>query len=273
MIRSIFALLFLLSGPAFAQLPGVNVQGLDKDEVGDLELLMRQGACPCDPKLSLFDCIEKKSCPAAVELATFGADKMREGLGTEQVLKALVQKYMNDHVPPARFDLTEAPSKGAKGGRVVVVEFADFECPHCAEMRHVIEEVVKAYPNDVTVYFKQFPIAFHTYAEPAARAALAAHKQNRFWPMHDLIFQNQAVLSPEKFTEFATELGLNLDRFKADMESPAIRDRVNKDRQEGEEAHLSATPTLFFNGRMYLDDRTADAIKAHIATLLKAQAP
>jgi protein-disulfide isomerase len=264
-----FILLLLLATPAAAQLPGVNVTGLSKDEVGDLELLMRQGACPCDPKISLFDCIEKKSCPAATELATFGATKLREGLGSEQVMKAVVTKYMNEHVPPVTFELAGTPSKGAKNGKITIVEFADFECPHCAEMRGTLEEVLKAYPNEVTVYFKQFPIAFHTLAEPAARAALAAHKQDRFWPMHDLIFTHQGGLSPEKFIEFATEIGLNLERFKADMDSKAVKDQVAKDRLDGENARLAATPTLFINGRMYLDDRTADALKAHIATLLK----
>ncbi|MEZ4468352.1 MAG: hypothetical protein R3F43_28945 [bacterium] len=80
MFRALLAAgLLLLVGTAEAALPGVNVKGLSQDEVGDLELLMRQGACPCDPKISLYDCIEAKSCPAATELASFGADKVREG--------------------------------------------------------------------------------------------------------------------------------------------------------------------------------------------------
>ncbi|MCB9548832.1 MAG: thioredoxin domain-containing protein [Myxococcales bacterium] len=269
MFRALLAAgLLLVAGSALAGLPGVNLKGLSQDEVGDLELLMRQGACPCDPKVALYDCIEAKSCPAATELASFGADKMREGLSGEQVMKAVVQKYINEHVPPATFDLKETPSKGAKDGKVVIVEFADFECPHCAEARNIIEELVKAMPNEVTVYFKQFPIAFHEQAEPAARAALAAHRQGRFWPMHDLIFQNQGSLSAQKFIDFATELGLNVDRFKADMESKAVRDQVMKDRQEGVDAGLSATPTLYINGRMYLDDKTVDALKAHVKGLL-----
>ncbi|MEZ4468354.1 MAG: DsbA family protein [bacterium] len=79
------------------------------------------------------------------------------------------------------------------------------------------------------------------------------HRQGRFWPMHDLIFQNQGSLGPQKFIDFATELGLNVDRFKVDMESKEIREQVLKDRQEGVDAGISATPTLFINGRMYLE--------------------
>lgn len=270
MIRILLALTALaFATPAIAEMPGVNVQKLSADEVGDLEVMMKQGACPCDPKLSLFECIEKKSCPAATGLANFGADKMREGLGAEQVMKAVVKKYINDHVPPAVFDVKQTPFKGAKDGKIVLVEFADFECPRCGAVRKILGEVVKAFPKDVKLYFKQFPIAFHQNAEPAARAALAAHKQGRFWDMHDLIFQNQAKLSAERFTEFATELGLNVERFKADMASPAIAKQVQSDRDEGMKSGLSGTPTIFINGRMYVDDVTVDGLKAHIQGLLK----
>lgn len=270
MIRTLLTLAALaLATPAVAEMPGVNVAKLSADEVGDLEVMMKQGACPCDPKLSLFECIAKKSCPAATGLANFGADKMREGLGAEQVMKAVVKKYINDHVPPAVFDLKETPFKGAKDGKIVLVEFADFECPRCGQVRSILAEVVKAYPKDVKLYFKQFPIAFHAHAEQAARAALAAHKQGRFWEMHDLIFQNQAALKPERFAEFATELGLNLERFKADMASPATAKRVQADREEGMKSGLSGTPTIFINGRMYVDDVSPDALKAHIKGLIE----
>ncbi|MCA9527501.1 MAG: thioredoxin domain-containing protein [Myxococcales bacterium] len=262
------ALLGWTAAGAHAQpLPGVDTKGLVADEIGALSALMKEGACPCNPRLSLFECIEKKSCPQATELAAFGADRFRDGDGIEQVREAVVRKYLDEHVT-FTFELGDTPSKGAKDGRIQIVEFADFECPHCAEARNIIEELVKAMPNEVTVYFKQFPIAFHEQAEPAARAALAAHRQGRFWPMHDLIFQNQGSLSAQKFIDFATELGLNVDRFKADMESKAVRDQVMKDRQEGVDAGLSATPTLYINGRMYLDDKTVDALKAHVKGLL-----
>lgn len=258
-----------LAGPALAQMPGVNVQKLSTDEVGDLELMMKQGACPCDAKISLFECIQKSSCPAATALANFGADKLRAGLGAEQTMKAVVKKYISDHVPPAVFDVANTPFKGAKDGKIVLVEFADFECPRCGAVRSILAEVIKAFPNDVKLYFKQFPIAFHEHAEAAARAALAAHQQGRFWAMHDMIFTNQAKLTATSFTDFASELGLNLERFKADMASPAIAKQVQADRDEGMKSGLSGTPTVFINGRMFVDDVTVESLKAHISGLLK----
>lgn len=258
-----------LATPALAEMPGVNVKKLSTEEVGDLELMMKQGACPCDPKVSLLECIQKASCPAATGLANFGADKLRGGLGAEQTMKAVVKKYINDHVPPAAFDVAKTPFKGAKDGKIVLVEFADFECPRCGAVRLVLGEVVKAFPNDVKLYFKQFPIAFHQHAEAAARAALAAHQQGRFWAMHDMIFTNQAKLTATSFNDFAGELGLNLERFKVDMASPAIAKQVQSDRDEGMKSGLSGTPTVFINGRMFVEDVTVDTLKAHIAGLLK----
>ncbi|MCA9558374.1 MAG: thioredoxin domain-containing protein [Myxococcales bacterium] len=258
------ALLGWTAAGAHAQpLPGVDTKGLVADEIGALSALMKEGACPCNPRLSLFECIEKKSCPQATELAAFGADRFRDGDGIEQVREAVVRKYLDEHVT-FTFELGDTPSKGAKDGRIQIVEFADFECPHCALMRPVLEEVVKAYPKDVTVYFKQFPLQHHMFADLAARATLAAHRQGRFWPMHDLIFTNQGKLSAEKFVEFATELGLNVEKFKADLEDPALAKQIQRDRQEAIDAQLTGTPTLYINGKLYTEDKSPEAIKAYV---------
>ncbi len=262
------ALLGWTAAGAHAQpLPGVDTKGLVADEIGALAALMREGACPCNPRLSLLECIEKKSCPQATDLAGFGADRFRDGDGVEQVREAVVRKYLDEHVT-FTFELGDTPAKGAKDGRIKIVEFADFECPHCALMRSVLDEVVKAYPKDVTVYFKQFPLQHHVFADLAARATLAAHRQGRFWPMHDLIFINQGKLSPERFVEFATEIGLNVEKFKTDLEDPALGRQIQRDRQEAIDAQLTGTPTLYINGKLYTEDKSPEAIKAYVQKLI-----
>lgn len=254
-------------GTASAALPGVNVKDLDAEDLASLSKLMNEGACPCDAKKSLMQCIEQKSCPAATELANFGADKIREGLGANQVAEAVIKRYLSDHVT-FDFDLSKTPFKGAADGKIVLVEFADFECPHCALMKDVVKKVVKAYPNDVKVYFKHFPIQHHQFAETAARATLAAHRQQRFWPMHDLIFDNQSTLSADSFKGFAIELGMNVERFEKDLKDPAIAAQVQKDRQEGIEAQITGTPMLYINNKMYLGEKTPEKIGAKIKALL-----
>lgn len=256
------------SAAAGRDMPGVDVAGLAASDVEALATLMSEGACPCDPKRSLLECIQARSCAKATDLARYGAKKLREGLGIEQVREAVVKKYLDDNVS-FTFDLEGVPRKGAEKGRITIVEFADFECPHCALLAKVLPQVLAAYPNEVTLYFKHFPLPMHTYAEAAARAAWAAGRQGRFWQMHDLIFQNQGSLSPERFVAFARELGLNVEKFKADMESPAAHEAIARDRKEGMESGLSGTPTLYINGKLYYEDKTAEALKAHIEALLK----
>jgi len=258
----------LLPGAASAQqMPGVNVKDLEPTEVQALATLMREGACPCDPNKSILQCIEAKTCPQATGLATFGADQFRDGAGLDQVREAVVRKYLNDF---AVFKFShDGPAKGAKNGRIKIVEFADFECPHCALMRPVLNEIIKRHPEHVTVYFKQFPLGHHAYSELAARATLAAHKQGRFWPMHDLLFTNQGKLGPDRINAFAAELGLNTDKFKADLESPAVATQIQRDKQEGIDALLTGTPTIYINGRLYLDEKTVEGIDKHVVDLLK----
>ena len=254
-----------------AFLIGVDPKGLDADEKGDLVSLMKEGVCPCDPKSSMYDCIQAKKCDKALELAKFGADKYREGLGEDQVRQAVVQKYFDDNVTFDFFDLKDAPRKGAAKGRVTMVEFADFECPHCALLAKLMPEVLKAYPNDVTLYFKNYPLPFHQFAEPAARACFAAGKQGKYWQMNELVFSNQTTLAAEKFGEYANELGLNASKFKADMESAEAHAYVDRDKAEGQKAQINGTPTLYINGKLYYGEKTVEAIKAQLDKVLKAK--
>lgn len=275
MSRIMLALLaaLVLSPVAHAQapLPGVDVKDLDGEEIGALGKLMSEGACPCDTQKSLLECITAKSCPAATELAGYGADKMRDGLGIEQVRQMVVAKYLEDHVKYS-FDLADSPKKGAANPKIVIVEFADFECPHCALMRTILGDVVKQFPDTAALYFKQFPLSHHAHSHGAARAALAAGRQGRFWQMHDMLFQNQGNLGPQRFIEFATELGLNLERFKKDMEDPALYAQIDRDRKEAITANLSGTPTIYINGRLYIDEKTPEKITAYIKDRLAKDA-
>jgi len=251
-MRPVTLSLLLACGLAHAQdLPGVDTKGLDKKARGKLETLLTMIPCPCDnsARTNMKQCVEAKTCPPATDLAVHAVSKLKEGLGLEEVREALINKYMDDHVS-FQFDLRGSPMKGAKKAKVVIVEFADFECPHCAAMRSTLTEVVKAFPNDVALYFKQFPLQHHEFSLQAARAALAAHQQGRFWQMHDIIFANQGSLKDESFKAFAAELGLNLKRFERDLKSDEILTRVREDLKEGE-GGVRSTPTLFINGKLF----------------------
>ena len=250
-------------------LPGTTAHELAEGANKVLTQLMSEGPCPCDSKITLLQCIQAKSCPDATALAEFGVTKFKEGLGREQVIEAVINKYVEDFVPPFRFQLDSTASKGPENASITIVEFADFECPHCALMSGIIKDLMKLYPTKIRVYFKQFPLPFHPLAAQASVATLAAHQQGAFWPMHDLVFAHQTALKPESFSQFAEQIGIDVQRFNTDMANPLFKDIVEKDKQEGLQAGLSGTPTLFFNGKRYTGDPTFDALKSHIDALIK----
>lgn len=253
-----------------ADLPGIDTTGLDAAALANLDGLLTEGPCPCDrtARTNMKQCVEAKSCPGATDLGRFAVAKLKAGMGMEEVREALIRKYMDDHVS-FEFDLRGTPSKGAKNAKVVIVEFADFECPHCAAMRSVLTDVIKAFPEQVSLHFKQFPLQHHEYSLMAARASLAAHKQGRFWQMHDIIFSNQGSLTDDSFKNFAAELGLNLKKFEADMKSEEIGERISTDLKEGSEG-VRSTPTLFINGKYYHGEKTVAGLSEHISGVLKA---
>lgn len=259
--------------------PSVSLPGTHADQLAiaaqrDLVKLMSEGPCPCDPSRTLLMCIQKQDCPAATSLAEYGVELYKAGLGSDQVTEAVINKFIQDFSPPVEFNLSKTPWKGAENAPITIVEFADFECPHCAMMAVIMSEIVKERSPSVKLYFKQFPLPFHKLAPLASQATLAAHRQGEFWLMHDLIFSQQEKLSEELFIQFAEQLGLNLMVFRADYADEALIKEVEADRDEGVKAGLEGTPTLFFNGKIYRGQATKEAILAHIDQLIKeAQSP
>jgi protein-disulfide isomerase len=113
--------------------------------------------------------------------------------------------------------------------------------------------VLKQNPNTVKVVFKHYPLPFHKKAVPAAMATIAAQNQGKFWELHDLIFKNQKQLSQEKIEEFASQLGLNMDKFRQDIGSQATRQQLANDIQEAQRIGVRGTPSLYVNGRKVAD--------------------
>ena len=249
-------------------MPGTTAHELAEVAQKDLIKLMSEGPCPCDPKKTLLQCIQTQTCPAATTLAEYGVQKYKEGMGAEQVIEAVINKFIEEFTPPVEFDLSKTPFKGLIDAPITIVEFADFECPHCSLMAGIVSDVLKDRPKDIKVYFKQFPLPFHQLAPLASRATLAAHKQNAFWPMHDLIFSQQDGLKEESFIEFAEQIGLNVMVFRADYASEEVVAQVKSEREEGVKAGLQGTPTLYFNGKIYRGEPEKEALIAHIDALL-----
>lgn len=157
-----------------------------------------------------------------------------------------------------------SPFTGPKHAKVTIVEFSDFQCPFCSRGAQAIHEVISSYPKDVKVVFRHQPLPFHSNAMPAAKAAMAAAKQGKFFEMHDKLFANQNDLSPAKIEGYAQELKLNMAKLKADMESSEIADQIRKDSEYGTKVGANGTPTFFVNGRIFVGAKPFAELKSVI---------
>ena len=146
-------------------------------------------------------------------------------------------------------DTTGAPIKGPVDAPVTLTLFTDFECPYCHQIIPLLDEVVAKNPKTVKLAFKNLPLKMHRFAEPAARAALAAQEQGKFWEFHDRLFAEKK-LSDEAIKQIAVDLKLDMAKFEKDMASPEIQAKIQKDIADAQNAGVSGTPTIFINGRV-----------------------
>ena len=110
--------------------------------------------------------------------------------------------------------------------------------------------MLEKYPNDVKLVFKHFPLRSHKFAGPAAVASMAAHRQGKFWPFQEKLFENYNKLNEQKVQEIATGLELDMVQFEKDRKDPALQTHVNQDVRDGRKAEVRGTPTVFVNGRL-----------------------
>ncbi len=141
--------------------------------------------------------------------------------------------------------------KGPAKARVVVVEYSDFQCPSCAHMQTSVKNLMAAYPDNVRLAFKYYPLTrIHKHALLAATAAECAGEQNQFWPYHDKLFENQLKWAslPDAtttFTSYAAAAALDTAAFSACLADPASQKSVQADMAEGNRRQIQSTPTFF----------------------------
>lgn len=167
--------------------------------------------------------------------------------------------------PPHVRGLADAP--------VRLEEFGDFQCPPCNQLYQDLRAIESDYGPRLAVVFRQFPLVqIHNHALEAARAAEAAGLQGKFWEMHDRLFEQQAVWSRKSdvlssFVQYAQELGLDVARFAADFNSPAVNIRTGEDQRRGEHLGVTGTPSVFVNGQR-VSGFTPDVVRAAIDAAL-----
>lgn len=171
--------------------------------------------------------------------------------------------------PVQNVSVDDDPARGSATAPVTIVEFTDFQCPACAAMHPVIEEVLKSYGDKVRFVVRDFPLDHHEHARKAAEAANAANEQGKFFEYIALLFQRQKALDVPSLKKYATELGLDRTRFDAALDRGVYAAEVRNDIDDGELYGVSSTPTIFVNG-VQLKVLSAEALREAIDKAAKS---
>lgn len=165
-------------------------------------------------------------------------------------------------------------TKGNQDVKIILIEYSDFQCPACAAYYPFLKQLEQELGNKFLFVYRHFPLPQHKNASLAAAAAEAAGRQGKFWEMHNLIFENQKVWSDqpkaeEEFIKYAQTIGLDIAKFKNDLNSKEIKNKVKSDYQSGVRARVNATPTFFLNGKRLENPRNYEEFKKIIEANLQ----
>ncbi|AEV98614.1 disulfide bond formation protein DsbA [Niastella koreensis] len=146
----------------------------------------------------------------------------------------------NDHV------------QGSPDAEILLVEYGDYQCPHCGAAHPIVKEIQKRLGKNISFVFRNFPLSnLHELAIPAAKTAEAAGRQNKFWQMHDMIYEHQTQLSQFALLKFAEELKLNIIELKRDLADKSLLEKIESDFESGMRSGVNGTPSFFINGYKY----------------------
>ncbi len=235
-----------------------DLSGLSAAQKSTVEKILKARDCPCGCSMKVAVCrTADPSCSYSAGLADVVVSAIKKGkTETQARAEADASKWAQIQPPktledPVAIPVTGAPETGPANASLTLVEFSDFQCPYCAAAIPQIRAILKAYPKDIKLVFKQFPLQTHPQADLAAAAATAAQKQGKFWEMHDALYDSQDDLSRKHIMALAEKAGLDMKRFETDIDSTEVREAVVRDVQDGDKAGVEGTPTIFINGQRY----------------------
>ena len=231
-------------------LPQVDLSELTRSEKRVWADVVNDQLSPCGEPVSVARCVaEARACRRCVPAARYVSRLVVEGYEKSEIEELYELRYGRD--TELEVELGDAPVRGAPMAPLTIVEFSDFECPYCAATHPVLARLLREYEGRIRLVFRHYPLDGHIHAMPAARAAVAAENQGKFWEMHDLLFEHQEALEPEDLESYAERLGLDMGRFRRDLESEETQTRIEADKSGGHAIGVTGTPTIIINGRRY----------------------
>jgi protein-disulfide isomerase len=271
------ALVVAADWKAATTLPGVDLAGLPAGKTASALRLLRDYDCTCGCGMKVAQCrVEDPACTYSKSLASTIVNALRAGRKDAAALaEAKASKYGKAPTPPKLLDdpvpvaTAGSPSLGPENAAITLVEFSDFQCPFCYKAAAELAATLKAFPTQVRLVFREYPLESHSQAALAAAAAIAAHRQGKFWQLHDALFANRQNLSKPAITAMASKLGLDMKRFEADWSSKETAAVIARDVQDGDRAGVEGTPTVFINGKRYHGPLAPEGIKPVLEAELK----
>jgi len=239
--------------------------------------MVREQDCSCQCGMKTAECIMKDSnCSYSRTIAKIAIQGVKDGKTLVEISK-LMDASPKAHRPktledPVALDVAGAPVKGPDNARITLVEFSDFECPFCFAAVAQVDRIMAAYPKDIKLIYKQFPLSMHPHAQMAAIASLAAKDQGKFWEMYEVLFKNSRRLTPDNILMWGKEIGLDMDKFKAAIASSKYQAVIAKDLKDGEAAGVYGTPSFYINGKQYNGEVTLASLKPILDAELKGGA-
>jgi len=181
-----------------------------------------------------------------------GMRRQRIGVRRTQFLKELrAAAGVKVNIEPPRIAVgAEGPSRGSANAPVTIIEFSDFECPFCGHAVETLAQVEKAYGDKVRVVFRDYPLFSHRTAKRAAEAAHCADEFGKFWEMHDRLFSKGGPLNDADLYRFATQAGIDRQKFDACLTSGKYKEAWKPSLDEGNRVGITSTPSFFINGRL-----------------------
>jgi protein-disulfide isomerase len=188
----------------------------------------------------------------------------QEAVATRAFVDQLRAKYKPQIflvAPKVEVSTGDLEPRGPAGAPITLVAFSDYECPYCKRAETTVEEVLKAYPDKIRFYHRDFPLDFHASARPAAIAARCANEQGKFWPYRTALYAS-AELSTDRFKEIADQTGLDRAKFDECLGSNRFDAAIAKDMDDGANVGVNGTPAFFVNGRVLSGAQPLDAFKS-----------
>ena len=262
-------LLFAQDWKTLVKLPDVDLSGLSPVRARAVLRLLRNHDCTCGCGMKIAECrVKDPGCAYSKGVSAAMADAIRAGKNENDAIAAAKEsRWGKGPQPPkmleaaVKIPTAGSPVMGPADAPVTLVEFSDFQCPYCSLAVGKLNAVLKAYPKQVKLIFKQFPLDTHSQAAQAAAAAIAAHQQGKFWPMHDALFASRRDLSRPTILAIAGKTGLDIKRFTTDLDSAETKKAVARDVEDGDKAGVEGTPSVYINGQKYNGSLELDAIR------------